>query len=255
MTDTGYYLYGIIKNMPLADNIPGIDEGAVLAISFHEIVGIVSAVSLAEFGEVPLKKNLESLDWVRDKVFGHERVIETVMKQTAVIPMKFCTIFNSRERILELLEKKHGLFTELLEKYSDKREWGGKVYCRKKPDVAITPTATGKEYLQMKKRQYELAQEYERRVNKAVDEIFKRINGLAELSRINRPTPQELLPYNDKEQVLNASFLVRETQEKKLRALADELAVHYGEEGLTLELAGPLPVYSFIESEPNGNHN
>ena len=256
MTDTGYYLYGIIKNMPLADNIPGLDSrGSVFVIPFNDLAGIVSTVNLAEFGEVPLKQNLESLDWVRDKVFGHERVIEVVMKQTAVIPMKFCTIFNSRERVLEELEKKCDFFIKLLEAYSDKREWGIKIYESIKSELSAKPAASGREYLKLKKAQQDTALEHERRVNAMVEKIFKKINSLAESSRINRPTPKELLPHKDKEQILNASFLVLESKEKELSKLVDETARQYSEESLIVELIGPLPVYSFITSNSQGISN
>lgn len=260
MADDGYYLYGIIKNKPDINDLPGIDgRGKVFLVHFDGMAGIASIVNLAEFGEVPLKKNLESMDWVREKVLGHERVVEAIMKQATVIPMKFCTIFNSPERIKELLEKKQVFFTKLLEAFSDKQEWGVKAYCRKDQGMAIKPTATGREYLLMKKKQYEVSLEYERKVNILVEKIFNKINILSELSKINRPTPNELLPHKDKEQVLNASFLVRKSKEKQLSVLVDELAGEHREEGLTVELIGPLPVYNFVTAEgegiSNGNSN
>lgn len=247
MADTGYYLYGVIKDVPLRDKISGIDRRQyVSTVPSNGIAGIVSPVSLDEFGEVPLKQNLESLDWVRDKVFRHEGVVEEVMKKTTIIPMKFCTIFNSTERVLDLLKKKHDFFAKLLETYSGKHEWGVKIYCSIKPKTATQQTGgSGREYLTRKKIQQETVAEDERRVNASIEKIFKKLRDLAEDSRINRPTPKELLPYNDKEQVLNASFLMEETNAKRFTVLADELAEEYKEQ-LIVKLTGPLPIYSFI---------
>lgn len=231
-----YYLYGIIKDEPL--------EG-IVKIPFNGIAGVVSSISLDEFGEVPLMQNLESLDWVRDKVFKHERVIEDVMKRTTIIPMKFCTIFKSEEKIIDLLKEKYSYFMELLEKYRDKSEWGVKIYC-KKEEFQMAKTSTGRDYLLAKKVQEEKLQKDERYINAIVEEIYKKIRQLAEEAKVNRPTPKELLPDKNKEQVLNLSILVPDDNANKLVALVDNLARQYS---LILELVGPLPVYSFIGGE------
>ena len=252
-----YYLYGIIKNMPLQDTIPGIDRGGkVSAIAFNEIAGVVSSVNLDEFGEAPLKQNLESLDWVKDKVFSHERVVEAVMKDTTIIPMKFCTIFNTTERVLSLLEEKYGAFVKLLETYSNKHEWGVKVYCSKNlmGNVPATVPSRGREYLMNRKAQQDMQLKNERKINALVTKIFEKIKSLAEDSRINRSTPKELLPYKDKEQLLNASFLMGEANEKKLPALVQELSEEH-KENFLLEVTGPLPIYSFIASDLGGISN
>lgn len=252
MSDIGYYTYGIIKDEPIEMSIPGIDKNEnIFTVPYNGIACIISRVNLDEFGEVPLKKNLESLDWVRDKVFGHERVIEETMKKTTIVPMKFCTIFSSKGKILGLLKEKYGYFIELLERFANKHEWGVKVYCRKKETVAVKNPGTGREYLMTKKAQEEKAQEEERNVNTYVEEIFGNIRPLAENARINRPTPKELLQGKNKEQVFNASFLVPDRNVEQLTLLMDDLAKMYNKDGLKLELelVGPLPIYSFVGGE------
>lgn len=235
-----YYLYGVIKDVHIED---------IEKVPFNGIAGVISQVSPEEFGEVPLRQNLESLDWVREKVFNHERIIEDVMKKTTIIPMKFCTIFNSTERILQLLKDKYNYFTELLERFSNKHEWGFKIYCGKKPEVLTNVPASGREYLMAKKREEEKALEDERSINAYVEEIFKKVRSLAEDVRLNGPTPKELLPDKDKEQILNASFLVPDNNVDRLIALVNDMA----KEDLKLELAGPLPVYSFVGGKDADN--
>lgn len=228
-----YYLYGIIKNEPIDD---------VLWVSFNDISGVIGEVSPGEFGEIPLRKNLESMDWVKDKVLSHEKVIESIMKKTTIIPMKFCTIFNSTERIQRLLEEKHGYFMELLERFKDKHEWGLKIYCNKRKEVYADVPASGREYLMAKKKETVKVLEDELNLNAIIEEIFIKIKDIAEDIRLNRLTPKELLPYKDKEQLVNASLLVSDKNVNRL----NDLLKKYIEQGLILELAGPLPVYSFV---------
>lgn len=229
-----YYLYGIIK---------GEIEG-VSTVSHNEISGVISKVSLDEFGEEALKKNLESMDWVTEKVFNHERVVEDVMKKTTVIPMKFCTIFKSTENILKLLEEKYSYFKELLDRFSNSHEWGLKIYCAARPEPVSKAISSGREYLMAKKEERERALEFEEAVNNSIEDIYREVRTVSEDFRLNRPTPKELLSGKDKEQVLNASFLVLDSNRDRLIGMADGLAKKY--QGLELALAGPLPVYSFV---------
>lgn len=248
MADNGYYLYGVIKNVSIGENIPGVDQrGKVFIAPFDGIAGVISSVGMDEFSEVSLKKNLESLDWVRERVFSHERVVEEIMKQTAVIPMKFCTIFTGIERVFELLKNRYEFFLDLLEAYSGKCEWGIKVY-RNNQNVGTRPSSSGMEYLKNKKAEYDRLEADEKRINAFLENILKRIKAAAQDTRINRLTPEELLNYEGKptkEQVLNISILIEKDETEKLKKVIDEIADEY-RETLMLEAAGPLPVYSFI---------
>lgn len=250
MEGVGYYTYGIIKNEPIGTNIPGIDKKEnISTVPFNGIACIVSQVGLDEFGEAPLRKNLESMDWVREKAFAHERVIEEIMKRTTIIPMKFCTIFASTDRVIDMLKEKYDYFIELLERFANKHEWGIKVYCRKRETAAVKNPGSGREYLMSKKAQEEKSLEDERNVNTWGEEIFRNIKPLAEDARINRPTPKELLQDKSKEQVLNVSFLVPDRNREELTLLVDDMVKMYSKNGLTLELVGPLPIYSFVGGE------
>lgn len=252
MAETALYLYGIIKGPLSNKNILGLDNRSVIeAISLNDITAVVSCVNLDEFGEIPLKRNLESMDWLKEKAFNHEKVIEKVLTGTCIIPIKFCTIFKTPEGLASLLKEKYEYFLKLLEEYKGYYEWGVKISASIKPvALPLTPAACGKEYLRQKKRQYDLAVENERRINTKVKKVFEKVNALANDSRINRPTPKELLTNKDKEQVLNASFLVAVDKAKELIGLINELAGEYKD--LIIALAGPLPVYSFI-GELNGS--
>lgn len=231
-----YYLYGIVKS-GTAGNTAGIFE-----VSFKDISGVAGEVTPEEFGEGPLKKNLESMEWLKEKVFRHEKVIEDIMKKTTVIPMKFCTLFSSRGSILEVLEQKYDYFKKLLERFSDKHEWGLKIYCNKNKEKPVKVPDSGREYLITKIKENEKASEDEQRLNAAIEEFFRKIKDLAEDIKLNRPTPKELLSFNDKEQIVNTSLLIPDSNVNEL----NDLLKQYIEQGIILELVGPLPVYSFI---------
>lgn len=245
MPGMAYYVYGVIENVPVS-SICGIDKRHhVFTIPFNGIAAIVSHVSLDEFGEEPLKENLKSLEWVKEKVLGHERVVEEVMRLCTIIPMKFCIIFNNAKRVLGTLEENYNSFTGLLKTYFNKYEWGLKVYCGPMEEAPIS-AASGREYITLKKRERDMALEHERRVNVSVREIFRKVRGLAEDVRINRVAPREFLPERDKTQVLNASLLVENANTEELSRVVENLGGMYKKDGLLLELAGPMAVYSFV---------
>lgn len=255
MNTIGYYIYGVIKKAKIKENIPGIDrKESIATIPVNDIACIISKVSLDEFGDAGLKKNLESLDWVKEKVIRHEQIIEEIMKTTTIIPMKFCTIFNSKNNILQLLNEKYGYFIELLDKFTDKHECGVKIYCKKKETAAVaTAPSSGKEYLMLRKSQEEKSAEDWHKIDVFANEIFRKLKQIAEDVKINRITPKELIEDKNKEQILNISLLVSDNKMDELNVLSDGLLKTYIKEGLSIKITGPLPVYSFLEGDNNGN--
>ena len=63
----------------------------------------------------------------RDNVLAHEKVIEEVMKEYSVLPVRFCTIASSADEIRSLLFKRYREFKNLLSDVDHKVELGVKV--------------------------------------------------------------------------------------------------------------------------------
>ena len=88
---------------------------------------MVSDVSLSEFGEEPLRENLNDVEWLERTARAHERALDAAMGQTTVVPMRLCTIYRGEQQVREMLEREgHGI-CEALDRLEGKTEWGVKV--------------------------------------------------------------------------------------------------------------------------------
>jgi hypothetical protein len=130
----GYYVYGIVggDGSQPAEGLPeeGIDLAyPVYALPYQAIQAIVSKVSLQEFGQEELEANLNNMNWVEAKVLAHQGVLELVLASHALVPMRFCTIYQSEGRVQEMLAQHYDDFVEALAHLKGKQEWGVKVYC------------------------------------------------------------------------------------------------------------------------------
>jgi len=72
-------------------------DDSIFSIHYPSLHVVARNVSEDEFGEQKIKENLLDMEWVKTKAFFHERVIETVMKSTCVIPFKFATMFCTED--------------------------------------------------------------------------------------------------------------------------------------------------------------
>lgn len=131
-TGVGWYVYGVI---PWSVEVPvtaGIEEGrAVVFILEGPIMAVASPVSLAIFDSEPLRRNMEDPRWLAEKVCRHEAVVEAMMVQSPILPMKFCTIFRSPEAVRRMLREHAPRFQEALELVRDKEEWGVKGFAHR----------------------------------------------------------------------------------------------------------------------------
>ena len=131
--ETGYYVYCIVADDPgqMLESLPraGIDANyPVYSVPYREILVVVSQVGLQEFGQEQLDSQSEDMNWVQEKAFGHQHVLNVVMGQRTLIPMRFCSIYQSEESICEMLEMYYEGFETGLAKLEGKQEWGVKVF-------------------------------------------------------------------------------------------------------------------------------
>ena len=116
----GKYIYGIIRHSGPLDYGPiGLGKRAdqVYGINFNGITAIVSNSPIIIY------------EARRVNMIAHEKVLEDVMKQFTVLPVRFSTIseHNDDSGILKILEKDYKKFDDLLTKMDGKKELGLKV--------------------------------------------------------------------------------------------------------------------------------
>jgi hypothetical protein len=256
VTDSGTYVYAVARDVGHAGpaDLAGVTGVPVRAITHVGLVVYVSTVSLEQFGEEPLRRSLEDLDWVGEMARAHHRVVEAVAETVPTAPVRLATVYKSEEQVRDLLERWHDDFMEVLSHVAGRREWGVKAYVD--PTAAPTPASAGggegaaemarpgTAYLKRRQANLRNREQRWRQATARAERIHLALSAVAVASRLHRPQDPQLSG-RDEWMVLNGAYLVDEGRGEEFAAALDALR---GQD-VDLELTGPWAPYSFIALE------
>ena len=157
---TGIYLYCLARTDCLAtvqelaaQKGLGVDPNyGLAALPNSGVVAVISEVLLSEFSEA----NLQDLSWLGERAMRHEAVVARIMAASPVLPVKFGTLYRTRDSLKQFMDQNHQPVDQALEQLRDKAEWSVKGYladavARKSTDVQLSlpyKLAYGSEILQ-----------------------------------------------------------------------------------------------------------
>lgn len=243
MISEGKYLYCVIRESsyrtfgPLGIGRRG-DE--VHTICYRDLACVISSTSMTQY--VISRENL----------IAHEKVIEEVMKEYAVLPVKFCTIATSVDEIRSLLMKRYHEFKNLLRSMDNKVELGLRAFWRNMEDIFQEIGASDRSVRKLKQRlrkdedsSFEDKITLGKKVKKA---LGKKKNAAAEeIVQILKPICVDFLINKTigDNAVLNSAFLVDRTQEREFDDLVEKIAEKQ-KDRLRLEYVGPAAPFNFV---------
>jgi Gas vesicle synthesis protein GvpL/GvpF len=249
---------------PVPEPLPGVDPDApVHPVEEGGLVALVSKVPLAEFGEEPLRENLNDLAWLERVARAHESVLESVLTGGPIVPLRLCTIFADEKAAREMLAREEKQLREALERLDGRREWGVKLLVdrdalaaaarERSPEVAslqeeIAGRSGGAAYMLEQRLQRLVRELIDRLAAELADDVHARLGDWAADSVLNPPQNRELSGYEG-EMLLNGAYLVEIERTDGLRRLLGELEERHRDLGARLELTGPWPPYNFVSRE------
>ncbi|GAA3129939.1 GvpL/GvpF family gas vesicle protein [Nonomuraea salmonea] len=138
----GTYLYAVARE-PLSTPA-GVAGARVRTIEHDGLVAYVSSVPLDTFGEEPLRRSLEDLDWLAETARAHHRVVDAVAAATTTAPVRLVTVYAGDDQVQDLLTRRGTAFHRVLSHVTGRNEWGVKVYTTlSDPGQEKTPEAAG----------------------------------------------------------------------------------------------------------------
>ena len=250
MTTEGRYIYCIIKaNKAQTFGPLGIGGRAdqLYTITHNNIAAVVSNSPIISY---PVS---------RENLIAHEKAIEEVMKAHTVLPVRFCTIAGSDDKVREILGTAHDKFFDLLgvmagkkelglkavfhaggaaggkediysyilEKYADIRTLKGKIAALPVNQTHAQRMAIGE------KVEAALKEEKER----CKDDILAVLSPLAAEVKVNS-NYGELM-------ILSAAFLVEHNKETGFDTMVEQLDAKYGNR-IKFKYVGTLPPFNFV---------
>jgi hypothetical protein len=254
--DTGTYLYAVASDMavPCPPGLKGVAGQDVRAVARSGLVAYVSTVPLDQFGEEPLRRSMEDLDWLGATAHAHHRVVEAVARLGPVAPVRLVTVYSGEEQVRRLLEERHDDFADALARVAGRQEWGVKAYVVK-TEAAPAPEPSGQEpaaspgtaYLKRRQASLRTREESWRDAGAHAERIHDALRSVAVASRRHRAQDPQLSG-RDEWMVLNGAYLVDEERAEEFARALDELRG----QGIELELTGPWAPYSFTVLEEGG---
>lgn len=263
----GWYAYGVVPTgAELAvDTLEGVDpEFGVEVLECGDVAAVASRVRLAEFGEAALQRNLEDREWLERTALAHDAVVSEAMSTGAVVPMRLCTIFSGRERLLSELRQEESALREELRRVQGRAEWAVKVLLDpavsagagegSDPDAGAgagegaareSTASSGRDYFARKRRERTVREDAEAAIDTAVGDIHEQLRHHATATAVLRPQNADLSGRRGR-MVHNGAYLVESGKADDFVAAATELAEAQRSRGLELEVTGPWAPYNFV---------
>ncbi len=264
MSELAFYVYCIAESAAAAElsaeSLPAaIEEDAKLEwITVGELAALSSEVPLASYSEEKLAEHLLDASWTAVRAMRHETVMEFVAHRTAVVPLRFGTIYLERAGVEHMLSEKRQELTEILERLRGREEWGVNVFCDQSilmsAITSVSPVlrelaeraaqaSPGQSYLMQKKIETLRVDESRSALNRIIEEIEKALSEQCEDAKRLRVLKVEATEHGELK--AKFAFLIKKTEFEKFRDAAERLAQEHQAAGVRLELTGPWPVYNF----------
>jgi hypothetical protein len=230
--------------------LPGMGAVRLLDVEGGLFV-VVADAPLNRYGESAINRGLTDLDWVSRAAVAHEAVVESFIKETAVLPMKLFTIFTSDDRAMAYVRTERHRIAAVAKRVADHQEWGVRVVLDGARAAAgarktqASPTSrTGAAYLTRKKAQRDAVVELRTQARETVAALYDRLEARSRLAK--RRMASEL-PVQGGPLLLDAAFLVPRARAASFQALAARESRSLARHGYGLTLSGPWPPYSFVQ--------
>ena len=249
MTTDAKFIYGFVSaNERREVGLFGIDRGAVYLFPFQSIAAVVSDLPFTLFSSLPKETLILNLA-------VYQAVIERVMKDRHIIPVKFGTLIKREEELKRVLENGYGLISENLKQMKGKIELNVAALWS---DFESVLKEIGEEE-GIKRLKEEAASkapdqvmEVKINVGRLVKEsLDKRKEECASL--ILDVLKKEAEDYRahammDDSMIMNTAFLINKDKQTAFEKRVEELDSHY-QDKINFRIVGPLPPYSFSTFE------
>jgi Gas vesicle synthesis protein GvpL/GvpF len=236
--------------------LAGVAGAQVRLAAVGGLTAVVSDVSLEEFGEEALRRNLEDLAWLEAVARAHHGVIEAAARRFTLLPMRLAIVYSDEASMRAAITADADWFCSALERLRSRTEWGVKAYAapatpgstpgRPEPAAEGDEAGSGLAYLRRRREQLSARRDAARDAADSARTVHAELARHAAESRLHPPQSARLSGRSEP-MVLNAAYLLDDDRAdgfaETVRALSDR------NPRLCLELTGPWPPYSFAAPE------
>ncbi|SFD40288.1 Gas vesicle synthesis protein GvpL/GvpF [Lentibacillus persicus] len=265
MTAKKIYVYGFIPTSELNnDTFPeheGFDEAENLyPLTFDSITAVVSKLDPDSYTEEIIEDKINNdLAWLQKKAFHHHEVLMMLNKLYTVIPLSFCTIYNSEERVNETASSQASDLEDSFNEIAGREEWNLKIYYdedKLKEEVnannpvmqekrdEIEKLSPGKQFFEKKKLDKLAEKEMEKELNTICEAVHHDLSELAVRADVKKLLGKDATGRKDA-MSWNSVYLLEKPDVDDFINTVTEKEKELNQSGLKMEATGPWPAYHF----------
>lgn len=230
------YVYGVVGADAPTPAATGIDAQPLRLVATEDLAAIVSDVS----GEAPA--------FGREALTAHSRVLEVVLAESTVLPMRFGVIMESeasaredflerhRDELLAQLERLAGRVELTLSGTYEEAPLLREILATE-PEIRAMHASNRGSYLEQVRLGELIAAAVEQRRRRDTDEILSALVPLAEDYQLGAPRHERM--------AISASFLIDRRDISGFDAAVDDVG-RRNKDRMRLRYTGPLPPHSFV---------
>lgn len=115
MSNMGKYIYGVINTESHAAGSGLLTSNGIYTVPYMDVSAVVSDSGIIDYTNLPG-------DAAAQRLIQHQLVIEKVMKEFTIIPMRLGTYVLNEDEVMQVLAKGHRMFKEIFEKIEGRIE-------------------------------------------------------------------------------------------------------------------------------------
>lgn len=196
---------------------------------------------------------LQNVDWLRPRAERHEAIIREARDRTSVLPVGFGSIFSGVPALEAVLAQRADAIDDFLQQTAGCDEWSLRAYVSRRDAIARARAAleadaesaagSGAAYLRARRLDGEAERFAESRALAHVELLVEDLGDV-----IRDATERDVIEVEDDSDrwlIAHVALLIDRRQRAAFDERLDELAMHLGQQGLSIELTGPWSPYSF----------
>lgn len=240
------YVYGILdSNSEMNKALYGLGGSGVYNVPYRDIGAVVSQIDQVAQARA------------EGHVLEHEAVVEKLMADFTILPMRFRTLVDGKDDLLSIMHSRYRDFKDNLQRLRNKVEFGVKVIWpadkvkeniaksleRDGPEMLGPRSSPGTRFMNERFQEHKIDEEFQTRADHFVKVLDTFLGKFAAEKKSKRLKTEKLL--------LDAAYLVERSQECNFREAFWH--IKNAHPGLKFLFSGPWPAYNFIvPSEQSG---
>ena len=244
----GKYIYGIIDSGNENElGISGLGSPSpVYTIAYQDLSCVMSNYFGKEFNSISKEEVVRCL-------LAHQVVVEHIMREHTVLPVKFGTVLTTSDEVRNLLSQGHSQFVDALAWIQDKVEievaatWDTKQILQEistEPEIFLASKAIAGKGAQTVQEQIQLGRMVKASMDKRRSSYREQmINFLMSVSVDVQPNALV-----SDEMVMNLAFLVEKANQEEFDSCVKQLDDFFHNQ-INFRIIGPLPPYTFATVE------